>query len=90
MDRLTRIGRRWLFLIHRWLGIVTCVLCAAWFVSGVVMMYVPYPALTAKERIAGQQRIDWSQVRLSPQDALGPAVGAGFPKDLRLEMRERQ
>ncbi len=88
MDRLTRIGRRWLFLIHRWLGIVTCVLCAAWFVSGVVMMYVPYPALTAKERIAGQQRIDWSQVRLSPQDALGPAVGAGFPKDLRLEMRE--
>jgi hypothetical protein len=30
--------RRWLYLGHRWLGIVTCLLFATWFVSGVVMM----------------------------------------------------
>ena len=29
--------KRWLYLIHRWTGIILCVLFAIWFVSGVVM-----------------------------------------------------
>jgi len=45
--------KRWLYLIHRWLGIAMCVLMAAWFLSGVVMMYVGYPKLTNEERLAG-------------------------------------
>jgi uncharacterized iron-regulated membrane protein len=32
--------KRWLFLLHRWLGVVVCAFFAMWFVSGVVMMYV--------------------------------------------------
>lgn len=44
--------KRWLFLIHRWLGIVVCLFMLLWFVSGVVMMYVGYPKLTAAERLA--------------------------------------
>lgn len=42
--------KRWLYLIHRWLGIAACVFFAMWFISGVVMMYVGYPKLTAAER----------------------------------------
>lgn len=44
--------KRWLFLAHRWAGIVLCLFMALWFVSGVVMMYVGYPKLTALERLA--------------------------------------
>jgi hypothetical protein len=45
--------KRWLYLVHRWLGIALCVVMALWFVSGVVMMYVGYPKLTPAERLAG-------------------------------------
>ncbi len=46
-----RIGRRWLYIVHRWTGIVLCLFMALWFVSGVVMMYVGYPRLTQLERL---------------------------------------
>ena len=45
-------ARRWLYIAHRWSGIVLCVVMALWFVSGVVMMYVGYPKLTPRERLA--------------------------------------
>jgi len=32
--------KRYLYLWHRWLGIVLCLFMAMWFISGVVMMYV--------------------------------------------------
>jgi hypothetical protein len=44
--------KRWFYLVHRWLGIALCVVMLAWFVSGVVMMYVGYPKLTVAERLA--------------------------------------
>ncbi|QVL20328.1 PepSY domain-containing protein [Pseudomonas qingdaonensis] len=44
--------KRQLYLWHRWLGIVTCLFMALWFVSGVVMLYVGYPKLTPTERLA--------------------------------------
>ncbi|MCW2271594.1 PepSY domain-containing protein [Pseudomonas sp. JUb96] len=44
--------KRYLYLWHRWLGIVLCLFMALWFVSGVVMLYVGYPALTPAERLA--------------------------------------
>ncbi len=43
---LIRRTRRWLYITHRWIGIVTCLLFAMWFVSGVVMMYVAFPNLS--------------------------------------------
>jgi uncharacterized iron-regulated membrane protein len=47
-----RNGKRWLYLLHRWSGIVLCLFMAMWFFSGVVMMYVGYPKLTPRERLA--------------------------------------
>ena len=43
--------KRWFYLVHRWLGIALCVVMLAWFISGVVMMYVGYPKLTVAERL---------------------------------------
>ena len=45
--------KRFLFLAHRWMGVLLCLFMAMWFVSGVVMMYVGYPKLTPSEHRAG-------------------------------------
>lgn len=45
-------ARRWLYIAHRWSGIVLCLFMALWFISGVVMMYVGYPKLSPRERLA--------------------------------------
>jgi len=75
--------KRWLFLIHRWVGIASCLLFAMWFASGLVMIYVPYPSLSLGERLAGQEAIDWSRVNVAPPISLN-----GTPRSLDLEMRD--
>lgn len=78
--------KRWLYLTHRWIGIVSCLLFVMWFVSGLVLVYVPYPALDREEWLAGQAPIEWESVAVAPTEAY-----AGWdPADLRrlhLEMR---
>jgi hypothetical protein len=50
---------RWLFLLHRYLGIGVGALMLMWCVSGVVMMYVSYPSLDANARIKKLPPIEW-------------------------------
>jgi hypothetical protein len=83
---LLRTGRRWLYIGHRWVGIVTCLLFVMWFISGVVMMYVGFPGLSDKERLAALPDIKWETVALSPDDAMRAAGATRFPRDLRLSM----
>lgn len=78
--------KRWLYLIHRWMGIAGCLLIAMWFGSGLVMMYVGFPALTDTERLAGLPRIDISHVAVSPDSAMAAAGLDAFPRSLRIEM----
>ena len=40
------------FLIHRWLGIGLGLLVLVWFVSGIAMIYYPWPMPTASEELA--------------------------------------
>ncbi|HWX78682.1 MAG TPA: PepSY domain-containing protein [Steroidobacteraceae bacterium] len=51
---------RWLLLLHRYLGIAVGALMVMWCVSGVVMMYVSYPALDANARNQRLVPIEWS------------------------------
>ena len=81
--------KRWLYISHRWIGIASCLLFAIWFISGLVMIYVPFPSLTAQERVAGLQSIDWGRVKVQPAAALA-AAGIAAPKAMSLEMRNRQ
>lgn len=80
-------AKRWLYIVHRWLGIASCLLFAMWFVSGLVMIYVPFPSLTRNERLAGLPAIDWSQVHLPPGSALRAAALSSPPRAFFLEMR---
>ena len=85
MQRVLRLGRRLLIVVHRWIGIGAAALFVMWFVSGLVMLYVPYPALSDRERLAGEDSIAWNRVRLDPNQAVA-AAGEGWPSRLRLAM----
>jgi hypothetical protein len=50
---------RYVILLHRYLGIGLGVLMVAWSVSGIVMMYVAYPALSSGERLVHLEPLDW-------------------------------
>lgn len=62
--------KRQLFLFHRWLGILLCLLFSAWFVSGIFMMYVEYPQLDHGERLVGGARLDFSSAHITAAQAV--------------------
>lgn len=69
--RTMSIAKRWLYIAHRWTGIVVCLFMALWFVSGVVMMYVGYPKLTPLERLEHLPDLSVAEgCCISPQQAL--------------------
>ncbi|HTD73513.1 MAG TPA: PepSY domain-containing protein [Steroidobacteraceae bacterium] len=51
---------RLILLLHRYLGIGVGVLMVMWCLSGVVMMYVSYPALAGSARLEALEPIAWS------------------------------
>ena len=50
---------RLILLLHRYLGIAVGALMVMWCLSGVVMMYVSYPALGEGDRLKALQPIAW-------------------------------
>ena len=77
---------RTLILTHRYVGIATCLLFVMWFGSGVVMMYVGFPQLTAAERFEGLAPLDLRTAHVLPSQALAAADVDGWPREMRLEM----
>lgn len=74
-----------LIFLHRWLGVGLALLFLMWFASGIVMYYVPFPALTQGERLTGMQPLQaQGGCCLSAADA---AARAGVkPSEARLGM----
>ncbi len=62
--------KRALVVIHRWLGVAFCLLFAMWFASGIVMHFMPFPALTEAERVAGLAPFDPNLLRVDPRAAI--------------------
>ena len=66
--------RKLLILIHRYLGIVLCLLFLTWFVSGIAMIYARgMPALTPETRLERLPPLNPSAIRLTPDEALAKA-----------------
>jgi hypothetical protein len=42
-----------LVLLHRWLGVALCLPIALWFASGIIMHFVPFPAVPGVGIIPG-------------------------------------
>src|SRR5690348_8940804 len=84
LSRFARGLRSLVVYTHRWLGIALGLLFAAWFVSGVVLMYVGMPRLSPAERLARLPALDFSRARTSPSEI---ASSIGAPADaLQLAM----
>jgi hypothetical protein len=75
-----------LILLHRWLGIACCLLFAMWFASGIVMHFVPFPALTEAARIGGLAPVKLEQVRHGPAEA---AALSGLASITRIKLTQR-
>lgn len=60
---------RALILGHRWLGLALAPLVILWFVSGLIMLFVPYPSLTDDEQLDHLQALDRAEVNYSPISA---------------------
>ncbi|HNP30904.1 MAG TPA: PepSY domain-containing protein [Nitrospirales bacterium] len=74
---------RLILFLHRWLGIMLCGLFLMWFVSGMVLMYHPFPSLPETERHAHSQNIDPSRISIAPIEAIRFS-GIMAPDRLRL------
>ncbi len=49
--QLTGTVWRWILTIHRWLGIGLGLLVLIWCLSGIILMYVPYPELSSHDQL---------------------------------------
>src|SRR5438552_1381149 len=68
-----RFLRQTLIFVHRWLGVVLCLLFLLWFPSGFVMMYWDYPSIRPADRLAHLAALDPSAIRFSPAEAAAKA-----------------
>jgi len=78
--------RKTLIFIHRWLGLVFCLVFTIWFLSGVVMMYSDYPAIKAQERLAKAESLHPDTIKLSPAEAYSSLRSQQPPDQISLTM----
>ncbi|MSV34550.1 MAG: hypothetical protein EXQ47_02995 [Bryobacterales bacterium] len=63
------ICKKYTILVHRWMGVFFCVLFAAWFASGIVMMYWDFPQVLPEDRWRKSPTLEASEIRISPAEA---------------------
>lgn len=61
---------RFLILAHRWMGVALCLFFAAWFLSGAVLIYHPFPSLAQTDRQVKSSEVVPSKIVISPVKAL--------------------
>ena len=75
-----------LIIIHRWLGVCFCLFFAMWFATGIVMHFVPFPALGKSEQFSGLAPINPALVASGPADVIA-ASKLEHPTRVRLFAR---
>ena len=80
-----RLKRAALF-VHRWMGVMFCLLFAWWFLSGIFMMYWDFPEVTEEQRLERAQPLDLSRVARSPQQAWAALAAGQEPAGVALAM----
>ena len=78
---------RLLVVLHRWIGVALCLLFAAWFATGIVMIYVPFPSLSDGERFKRSAAIDLAEVAGSIGTALSNSAVSPVDR-VRVVMRD--
>src|SRR6516225_215076 len=78
--------QRTIITIHRWIGIGVCIMVMTWFISGLVLAYVPFPKMSSAEKLRYLRPINWSAVHVTPASSLAVLGLTEFPQEMRLEM----
>ena len=73
-----------LIVVHRYLGLVFCLIFLIWFASGIVMVYKRLPEFSAEERLVRLAPLDAAAVKLSPAQAFEMAGLQGTPQRVLL------
>ena len=73
MGSLWLSTNRWLTWFHRWAGIVLGLIFVAWFVTGGVLLYVPFPALAERDRLEHSEPIEAQRLTETPAAVLARA-----------------
>jgi uncharacterized membrane protein len=76
--------KRSAIVVHRWLGVVLCLVFLLWFPSGIGMMYWDFPSVTAANRLDRSPALNPSNVLLSPGEAHATLGDPGGPAQIRL------
>jgi uncharacterized iron-regulated membrane protein len=72
--------RKWMILLHRYLGIGLSLLFVMWFISGIGMIYAGgMPELTPELRLERMAPLDLSRVRLNPSEAAARVATPSAP-----------
>ncbi len=61
---------RFITLAHRWMGVVLCLFFSAWFVSGAVLIYHPFPSLSQADRLSRSSDVDFQKIVIPPYEAI--------------------
>ena len=69
-----------LIVVHRYVGLVFCLIFFVWFASGIVMVYKRMPEFSAEERLRRLPPLDASAIRLTPAEAFEKAGLQGMPQ----------
>jgi hypothetical protein len=69
--------------LHRWMGVCLCVPFLVWFLSGLVLMYCNYPAVSERDRLDHLATLKKDAIRISPAEAASRA-GISLPEEVRL------
>jgi PepSY-associated transmembrane protein len=73
-----------LTVVHRYLGLVFCLIFVVWFASGIVMVYARMPEYSAAERLARLASLEPAAIHLTPAQALEQATLADTPARIRI------
>src|ERR1700752_802109 len=73
-----------LIFLHRWVGIVLCLVFLLWFPSGIGMMYWGFPEVSAGDRLDRSPRLDPAKIMLSPTEAAEKIGVQPNPTQIRL------
>ena len=85
--RPDRAAVSWLILTHRYLGATLGVAFAAWFASGVAMIYVRgMPAVSSTDRLQRLAPLAIDRVALTPEEAASRSAAPASPDHVRLFM----
>jgi hypothetical protein len=75
--------KKYVIVLHRWMGVCLCLLFLMWFLSGMVLMYCDYPSVSEQSRLQHLVPLDGAKVGVTPEIAAEQA-GVSAPEEVKL------